>query len=113
MNPYRARGEGRGVQGGPCANGSEPDMQGPRGVAQVWAGQERTVSLNVTPPLADGDLQVARPGAEPPENTDAAAAAEEGECAWGGRGSSLPLGAHVKGAGPSASLVAHAHHHST
>lgn len=54
----------------------------------MWAGQERTVSLNVTLTLADGDLQVARPGAEPPENTDASAAAEEGKCAWG---TGLPL----------------------
>lgn len=95
------------MQGGHYTNGSEPDMQGSRWFAQMWAGQERTISLNVTLTLADGDLQVARPGAEPPENTDAAAAAEEGKCAWGGggRGSCLPLGAHVKGAGPSASLV--------
>lgn len=64
----------------------------------MWAGQERTISLNVTLTLADGDLQVARPGAEPPENTDAAAAAEEGKCAWGGgQGLLSPTGGPCQG----------------
>lgn len=104
------------MQGGHYTNGSEPDMQGSRWFAQMWAGQERTISLNVTLTLADGDLQVARPGAEPPENTDAAAAAEEGKCAWGGGGAGAPVshwGPMSREQGLLPPLFAHAHHHSS